>query len=244
MCSLRPTSLFSSDSQILPQEPTGLGWKVFLDVPRGSHALPTCPGNEKSTTQDFLLDNAHILGLTYIDTTLEIMALRGKYFNDPIALSAATKLRGDVLKQNMPGILPNTDIILHSFFTQSAFRFGEYYGRLTLFPVLDTQTKLRSTRSVSLSGLHGVLSDWLFEYFNHEPTKYEFKIQLGIDPAHHPTEDHSIVWDEMTAPYQAIGQIEFPVQNSFDPKGEEWFGRIICDWMCGRGWRRIDRWGA
>jgi hypothetical protein len=41
---------------------------------------------------------------------------------------------------------------------------------------------------------------------------------LGTDPRHHPTEDGSVVWDEMTAPYQTIARITFPAQDSFKPE--------------------------
>lgn len=44
------------------------------------------------------------------------------------------------------------------------------------------------------------------------------QIQLGTSPEHHPTEDASIVWDEATSPYQTIGTIEFPPQDSFSAK--------------------------
>lgn len=40
------------------------------------------------------------------------------------------------------------------------------------------------------------------------------QIQLGTSPAHHPTEDGSVVWDEATAPYQTIATIEFPPQDA------------------------------
>ncbi|KAI4234332.1 MAG: hypothetical protein L6R40_006809 [Gallowayella cf. fulva] len=196
--------------------PRGMGLKVF-NCSKGESRLTDIAGNEESNTQDFLFNNAPMLELTDIDTTLDIMALREKHFDNPIALSAATKLRTDALKQNAPGLLPNTNIISHSMYTQSAFRFGKYYGHLALFPILPEQTKPKSsTQSVSSSDPHNVLKDWLFDYFNHHPAKYQFKIQLGTDPAHHPTEDASVVWDEATAPYQTVGYVEFPVQDSFN----------------------------
>ena len=41
------------------------------------------------------------------------------------------------MKQAAPFQLPNTNIISHSFYTQSAFRFCEFYGHVSLVPVLD-----------------------------------------------------------------------------------------------------------
>lgn len=99
-------------------------------------------------------------------------------------------------------------------FTQSAFRFGDYYGHMAMFPVLDSMTE-KVSEKVPSNAPFTQISDWLFDYFSTSPAKYDFKIQLGTSSEHHPTEDASIVWDEVTSPYQTIGTIEFPRQDSF-----------------------------
>ena len=164
------------------------------------------------STQEFFFNNAPMLELTDIDTTLEIMQLRERYFDDPAALSRQLKLRTDIIKQNAPAMLPNTNITSHTMFSQSAFRFGDYYGHMALFPAhksMDKPDKVKSDHP------HSVLSDWLFDHFQGSSAIYEFKIQLGTSPEHHPTEDASVVWDEATAPYQTIATLEFPPQDPF-----------------------------
>ena len=170
-------------------------------------------GKENKNTQDFFFNNAPMIELTDVDTCLEIMQLREKYFDSPTSLSLALKTRTDALKQHAPGMLPNTNMISHSMYTQSAFRFGVYYGHMALFPVLPAMTE--KADKVSSESSYSQISDWLFDYFQGQPAKYDVKIQLGTSPEHHPTEDASIVWDEATSPYQTIGSIEFPEQNSF-----------------------------
>ena len=130
------------------------------------------------------------------------------------------KTRSDALKQHAPGMLPNTNLVSHAMFTQSAFRSGDYYSHIALLPVLDSM-KTRTEKVQSPSSL----SDWLFDYFQGAPAKYEFKIQLGTSPEHHPTEDASVVWDEATAPYQTIGTLEFPPQIAYSMP-EDSSGRI------------------
>ena len=71
-------------------------------------------------------------------------------------------------------MLPNTNIISHSFYTQSAFRFGEWYGHMALFPVLDDM-KQREEK-VKGSDSREALRDWLLEYFADNGAKYEFKV--------------------------------------------------------------------
>lgn len=149
--------------------PRGLGMKVF------GASGPRLEGVDESvTTQDFLFNNAPMIELTDVNTTLEIMSLREKYFDDPAALGRHLKLRTDLIKQHAPYMLPNTNIISHSMYTQSAFRFGNWYGHMALFPILEPQTS--SNDKVKSDDPACVLSDWLFDYFNGKEAKYEFKV--------------------------------------------------------------------
>ena len=92
-----------------------------------------------------------MIELTDIDTCLEIMQLREKYFDNPTRLAMALKLRTDAIKQHAPGMLPNTNMIGHSMYSQSAFRFGEFYGHMAMFPVLP-EMKEKGGEAVSSSG--------------------------------------------------------------------------------------------
>lgn len=65
---------------------------------------------------------------------------------------------------------------------------------------------------------------------------HKMQIQLGTDPAHHPTEDGSVVWDEATSPYQSLGTITFPAQDSFSHERRVfWEDRMSLD-----AWRGLD----
>ncbi|EGP84123.1 unnamed protein product [Zymoseptoria tritici ST99CH_3D1] len=187
--------------------PRGLSLRIF-----GVKGERLEGADQDATTQDFMFNNAPMIELTDIDTCLDIMQLREKYFDSPTKLSAATKLRTDGIKQSAPFQLPNTNMVSHSFYTQSAFRYGQYYGHMGLFPVVE-EMKTRDNK-VTSNDPHSALSDWLSNYFAQNGAKYEFRIQLGTDPSHHPTEDGSVVWDETTAPYQTIATVEFPAQES------------------------------
>jgi len=191
--------------------PRGLSMKVFGVTGERLEDVP-----EDVTTQDWFFNNAPMIELTDIDTTLDIMRLREKYFDNTTALGVALKTRTDMIKQGAPYTLPNTNIISHSMYTQSAFRFGKYYGHLGLFPVLDEQKK--HAEKVEKVDPYGILGDRLFDYFRGGEAKYEFRIQLATSVLHHPTEDASIVWSEDTAPYQTIATVTFPPQDSFDHK--------------------------
>ena len=156
-----------------------------------------------------------MLELTDIDTTLDIMTLREKHFDSSTpTLLAATAARTDAIKQTAPAMLPNTHIIAMDMFTQSAFRFGDYYGHMGLFPTAPAmKSEGIANRTVPSDAPPTILSDWLVEYFAAHDAVYDFRIQLGTDPVHHPTEDASVVWDERSAPWQTIGSVIFPRQE-------------------------------
>lgn len=150
--------------------PRGLGLRILsVEGARLSSA------DQEATTQDFFFNNAPMIELTDLPTCLEIMQLREKYFDSPLKLGAATKLRTDAIKQAAPFQLPNTNIISHSFYTQSASRFGEYYGHISLVPVLDEMTS--RNKKVKSGDSREQLRDWLIEYFQARGAKYEFKVR-------------------------------------------------------------------
>lgn len=64
------------------------------------------------------MNNAPMVELTDIDTTLEIIQLREKYFDSPKTLQLELAKRSDRMKQFAPGMLPNHYIIGDEFFTQ------------------------------------------------------------------------------------------------------------------------------
>jgi hypothetical protein len=69
-------------------------------------------------------------------------------------------------------------MISHSFYTQSAFRFGEWYGHLALSPVLEDMNN--HTEKVKSSDTREALSDWLKDYFAKNGAKYEFKVSAAV----------------------------------------------------------------
>jgi hypothetical protein len=149
--------------------PRGLSMRVF-DV-KGKRLPDADPAG---TTQDFFFNNAPSIELTDVDTCLDVMQMREKYFDSPTKLAAATRLRIDGLKQAAPFQLPNTNVISHSFYTQSAFRYGEWYGHMGLFPVLDEM--IEKNEKVKSGDSREVLRDWLAEYFANKGARYEFRV--------------------------------------------------------------------
>jgi hypothetical protein len=153
--------------------PRGLAMKVFLGKNHGYELLEGA--DPASTTQDFFFNNTPSIELTDIDVLLDIMNLRLSHFDSPTALQAATALRTDAVKQMAPFLLPNTNIISHALYTQSAFRFGDWYGHMALFPTRKAQTD-KCGEKVGGSDDFATLGDWLFDYFKGQDATYDFMV--------------------------------------------------------------------
>lgn len=88
--------------------------KVF-DVP----GEPLLAGEEYATsTQDFMFNNAPMVELTDVKTTLEIQQIRERNFDSGLGLTADLMKRSDRSKQFAPGMLPNEYVIGTAMFSQ------------------------------------------------------------------------------------------------------------------------------
>lgn len=114
--------------------PRGLSMKLF-DVPEGNRIDTESYGD--SSTQDILMNNADMLELTDLDTTLEIFTLRERHWREPEKLKAELAKRSDRTKQFAPGMLPSKPILGMTMFSQceSILAILSTFGpRLTVSP--------------------------------------------------------------------------------------------------------------
>jgi hypothetical protein len=105
-------------SFVLPDNtnaPRGLGMKVF--GVKGDRILDD-QDQVRLDTQDFLWNNAPMVELTDVKTTLEIQRLREKYYDDHTQLKKELVKRRDAAKQLAPGQLPNTYLLGGTMYSQ------------------------------------------------------------------------------------------------------------------------------
>lgn len=67
------------------------------------------------------MNNADMLELTDLDTTLEIFTLRENYWREPEKLKAELAKRSDRTKQFAPGMLPSKPILGMTMFSQCGY---------------------------------------------------------------------------------------------------------------------------
>ncbi|WVW86266.1 hypothetical protein I302_108308 [Kwoniella bestiolae CBS 10118] len=210
-------------SFILPDNtsaPRGLGLKIF-DV-HGERLSPAPDGSTNHGTQDFLFNNAPIVELTDLNTTIEIFELRTKYFDSPTKLQVELAKRSDRLKQFAPAMLPNEYVVGSTFYSQSAFKFGPYACKFSLLPTHPSQGEYIST-TIPKDASTTYHRDHLREYYSSSPTEYKLRAQFCSDLSNQPVENASVEWKESTAPWYDLATLRFEPQDTFSDARRVWW---------------------
>lgn len=199
--------------------PRGMSMKVF--GVKGKRIDTENYGD--SDTQDLMFNNAPMLELTDLDTTLEIFTLREKYWREPNQLKLELAKRSDRSKQFAPGTLPAKPVLGMEMFTQSAFRFGPYVAHLSLEPIAEEQQPFKDASAYSSSESFTVLRDHIDEYYKKHAARYNLRAQFSSDLKQQPVEDASTAWDEFYSPWHNLATITFPPQETFSDERRTWW---------------------
>jgi hypothetical protein len=201
--------------------PRGCGMKVFNI--EGDFLDPT---GKQTKTQDFTFNNAPILELRDAKTTVEIFTIREAHFRNPEAIAPEIKKRKDADLQMAPTQLPNQHFLSYKMYSQSAYRWGPSVVKYALTPTSKTQQDLAS-QSVKDDSDPEVHSRWLREYFRDNDAEYDFQVQVCENIQDQPAEDASVEWEETKYPFQTVGKVVLPKQDSFDTKRRVfWYDRV------------------
>ena len=167
-----------------------------------------------SPIQDFTFNNAPILELRDLPTTVEIFRIREKHFREPEKIAEEVKQRDDKDLQMAPSQLPNQHFLSYTMYSQSAYRWGPYIVKYALFPT----SKIPDT-PITDSSDPEQHSKWLREYFASagDDMTYDLRVQLCEDIKEQPVEDASVQWDEEKYPFRTVAELRLPRQDSFDP---------------------------
>ncbi|WWC91789.1 uncharacterized protein L201_006736 [Kwoniella dendrophila CBS 6074] len=211
-------------SFILPDNtsaPRGFSLKIFnVDGERLSPMSPDGPNN--NGTQDFLMNNAPIVELTDLQTTIEIFELRTKYFDQPTKLQLELAKRSDRLKQFAPSMLPNEYVVGSTFYSQSAFKFGPYACKFSILPIGESQEEFKG-KTIPKDSDTTYHRDHLREFYNSKSTKYSFRVQFCSDLSKQPIEDASVEWKESFASWFDLATLEFNSQDTFSDERRVWW---------------------
>ena len=194
--------------------PRGCGMRVF-DV-HGSHLDPI---GDETKTQDFTFNNAPVLELRDVKTTVEIFSVREKYFMEgekgKEKIGQIVGKRQDGTLQLAPTKLPNRHFMSYTFYSQSAFRWGDYVCKYAIVPDTILQDKLEKLQ-MDESKDPEQHSLWLREFFKENDAVFDFKVQLCENIEEQSVEDTGTEWDDKKYPFRVVAKLTFPKgQDSF-----------------------------
>ena len=190
--------------------PRGCGMKIF-----NVEGLFMDPVGKRTKTQDLTFNNAPVLELRDVSTTVEIFKIRERHFREPEAIGSEVKKLEEAHLQMAPAQLPNQHFLATPCIRR-VYRWGPYMANYALFPSTKLQQDLASQKIDDNSDPE-VHSRWLREYFRENDAEYDFKVQLCQTVPEQSVEDTSVQWDETAFPFQTVGKVVLPKgQDSFD----------------------------
>jgi hypothetical protein len=197
--------------------PHGLGVKV-LDV-EGERL----PGSEADSTQDFVLVNGPYF-----------QAPNAKVFLTNLKLLAATTDKAEPMKKaasamnralesaleafgggsanlKAMGGAPMTHPLGDIFYSQTAFRYGDYVAKFSIAPVSEHLVALSEER-VDVKGKPDGFRQLVADHIHRYGGEWDVRVQLRTDEKHMPIEDPSKEWSQDDSPYVPVARIKVEPQ--------------------------------
>ena len=214
--------LSSIPGDILDDEitvPHGLGVKV-LNV-----TGERLPGSEGDTTQDFVMVNgpafntpnakmflANLKGLAGTTDKVEGLKKGASVVNRALE-SVIEAFGGESRTLKSMGGAPMTHPLGDPFYSQTAFRYGDYVAKFSVAPVSDNLTAL-ADKKVDVKGKPDGFRELVEEEIARNGGEWLVRVQLRTDDESMPIEDASKEWSQDDSPYLPVASIKVRPQAS------------------------------
>lgn len=185
--------------------PRGCGLKIFNVEGKFMDDVGT-----ETRTQDMTFNNAPLLELRDVKTTVEIFTIRERHFREPEKITPELEKRSDKNLQKAPSQLPNQHFLSYTMYSQAAYRWGPYVAKYALFPTGEFQEALAKSHQISEDSSPEQHSKWLKEWFEGKEATYDLRVQLCQSISAQSVEDTSVAWDETAFPFRTVGEIVLP----------------------------------
>lgn len=201
--------------------PRGLAIKI-LDVDG-----ERLPGSEGDRTQDLILVNGPVFTAAKSSDFLKTLKLLAKttdkFEGGKVALSGALRATEAVIEAfggesgtvKALGGHPATHPLGETFFSQTAYRYGDHIAKFSVAPVSPHLIGLTGT-PIELSGRENALREEIEAVIAAQGGEWELRVQLCLDLETMPIEDASVLWDEAQSPFLAIARIHVAPQPSWN----------------------------
>jgi hypothetical protein len=200
--------------------PRGIGLKI-LGV-EGERL----PGSEAEGTQDFLMVNGPAFA-----------AANPKKFLGNLKLLAKTTDKAEGGKKLLSSVLRSFEAALETvggqsstlqslggakpvhplgatYFSQTAFRYGDYIAKFQLVPV--SAIKEFADQTIDAAGRPDAIREEMNRLLIEDGGRWELRVQLCTDLEAMPVEDPSVVWDEEESPFRTVAVLDVPAQIAWE----------------------------
>jgi hypothetical protein len=109
------------------------------------------------------------------------------------------------------GGAPNTHPLGETYFSQTAFRYGDHIAKLSVAP-LSSNLQALAGETVSTSGDRDALRHAVVDAIAAQPAAWELRVQLCRDLESMPVEDPTVRWTEQDSPFVPVARIDAPAQ--------------------------------
>jgi hypothetical protein len=184
------------------------------------------PGSQGQVTQDFLLANGPAFAAPTAKKfhgTLKLLARTTDRLEwAKAALSAVLRplemlieaVGGESATIKMLGGYPKTHPLGERYFTQAAFRFGDFMAKLDVVPASEN-FKALTGKKIDFRGRHDALRDEVRNILRRQGGTWMLRAQLCRSLKANPIEDASKAWPEKGNPYLAVAMIKVQPQDSW-----------------------------
>ncbi|GHH08719.1 catalase [Sphingomonas glacialis] len=212
--------LSTNAGDILPDAiglPRGLAMKVFDvagDRLQGSEGaaqdfvMVNGPVFQAKTAEKFL-GNLKLLAKTTdrLEGTKKVVsaALRGvRHAFEAVGAEAPAAI-------NSLGGAPNVEPLGETYYSATAFRFGDYIAKFSIAPVAPAMIAL-SGKEIAIEGRQDAIREDVRTEMRTLDAEWEFRVQLCRDLEAQPVEDATVLW---TSPFVRVGTIRAAAQDSW-----------------------------
>ena len=182
-------------------------------------------GSEDDTTQDFILVNGPAFA-----------APNPKKFLGNLKLLASTTDKAEGAKKLLSAVFRTAEAALEAvggqstflsslggakpvhplgatYFSQTAFRYGDYIAKFQLVPV--SGIKDYADETINATGRPDAIRQAMNELLIEQGGQWELRVQLCTDLEEMPVEDATTVWDEEASPFRTVATLTVEPQPAW-----------------------------
>ncbi|KAI0175992.1 catalase-like domain-containing protein [Hypoxylon sp. FL1284] len=165
-------------------------------------------------TQDIEFNSTPAIELADAKTTREILGIRLMYGDNKEELYKHLEERPDYELQVSRDKVNNKHLESMRWYSQTAYRFGDYVMKYRLVPSTETQRKL-AEQTVKPGDGDDILHQWLQTFHATHDAEFLFEVQLLENLEEQSVEYAGSPWNDKKYPWQPVAELVIPKQDSW-----------------------------